>query len=530
VSRIPRAVWLFALIFALAAALPYVVGYLNAPSGGAFTGNALEQARVDYNSHLAKMQLGLGGAWGYRILFTPEEHPAVLIQPFYLALGNLARLLGLPLDLVYHAARLIGAFGMVVAIWLLVARFLESPRVRWTAFLLATVTGGAGWLLYLIAPAQTTSLAPIEFWLFDAYTFLAALTFPHFCAAILLLVGLFLSFDGWLHAPTWKLTALVAGMSLLLGWIQPFDLLLTALVIAALTLWALVRGRLVWRQALRLIPVALAHAIPVIYHYAALESHPVWRAFNAQNITLSPPPVYYLFGYAWLLVPAISGVLYLRHARDGRLLLPVVWTLLTAILVYVPLQVQRRYLMGVQVPLAVLAAVGLEQVYGWWSARGGSQRWGRLLLTAGLLLSALSHALLLASVTLTANPASRPLLFLTADDLDALAWLRAQPPEAVALAAFSSGGRIPAYTGRRVYLGHWIETMNFPARQRRVQAFFDPAGMSDAERLALLEENGVDVVWYDAAARMLGSWSPDEADFLRPAFVSDSVTIYEVAP
>lgn len=527
-SRIPRAVWLFALIFALAALLPYAVGYLNAPPGGAFTGNALEQTRVDANSHFAKMQLGLRGEWLLHIQFTPEDHPGALIQPLYLLLGNLARLFGLSIDVVYHAARFAGAFGMVVVIWLFVARFLDSPRARWTAFLLATVTGGAGWLLYLLAPAQTANLAPIEFWLFDAYTFLTALIFPHFPLTAALLVGLLLAFDSWLRAPTWKLAALMAGLSLPLGWMQPFGLLLTGLVIAMLALWALMRGRLRWQQGVMLVPVALAHTIPVVYHAAALASHPVWRSYTAQNITLSPPPVYYLFGYAWLLAPAIPGLFHLWRARDERLLLPVVWTLLTVTLVYAPLQMQRRYLMGVQVPLAVLAAVGLEQAAQWWAARGGSARRWRLLLTAGLLLSAMSHVLLLASTILTVNPASRPLLFLTADELDALAWLRAQPPETVALAAFSSGGRIPAYTGRRVYLGHWIETMDFPARQRRVQAFFDPAGMSDSERLALLQENGVDVVWYDAAARALGSWSPDKADFLRPAFVSGGVTIYEV--
>ena len=45
---------------------------------------------------------------------------------------------------------------------------------------------------------------------------------------------------------------------------------------------------------------------------------------------------------------------------------------------------------------------------------------------------------------------------------------------------------IASRTGQRVYIGHWIETVDFAAREAQVAAFFDD-GMTDMERQALLQ-------------------------------------------
>ncbi len=525
---IPRGVWLVGAALALLASLPYLVGYLNAPEGGAFTGNAVAQVQVDYHSHLAKMHLGARGGWLYRILFTHQEHPAVFVQTFYIALGHVARLTGLPPDAVYHLARIAAVLAMTAMIWRFAARFLagEDARARWTALLLATVTGGLGWVFYFLAPAQTANLAPIEFWLIDAYTFTAALTFPHLAAAIAALLAFFLVMDRWRRAPTWGGTAWAALLSLLIASLQPFDLLLTGLVVATLVLWDWWRARRIdWRQAAMLVPVVAAHVLPTLYNYAALQGDPVWQSFTAQNITASPPPVYYLLGYAWLLVPVALRLAdeFSRRNPKGSAgaYLPAVWALWAAVLVYVPLQMQRRFLLGVQVPLAVLAAVGLARL---------SARRGRLLFAAFLGLSAISHVMLLASAAGAANPAARPALFVSADEAGALDYLRAQPEETVVFATFAAGSKITGQTGRRTYIGHWIETPDFEAKQAQVERFFKEekdTGMDDAARRALLAEVGADYLWYGPTARALGGWAPD---FLAPVYTSDTVTLYEVGP
>ena len=527
--RIPRRVWIFALCFVAVASLPVVVGFLNAPAGGAFTGNAFEQTRVDFYSYMARIELGRRGDWLLHIQFTPEEHPGLFLTPFYLLLGHVARILNVSNLLVFLGARMVCTLAMLLAIWAFLGRFLKEARVRWWAFLLATVTAGAGWLLYLVIPAQTASLAPIEFWLIDAYTFLAALSFPHFALAVTLLLSYLLVLDRWLEQPGWRGAIGLAILSLPLGWTQPFHMLLTGLISAGLSLWALYRQRITWRQIWMLAPAAVAHLVVAGYHYAALFSDPIWRAFTAQNITASPPPWYFVLAYLWLLIPAVVGGIDQWRARNRHWLLPALWILLVAVLIYVPLPNQRRYVLAVQVPLAALAALGLERWRAWWLAHGRRlDRW-RLLVTTGLLFSTLTHILLLVSALGTLNPATRPELFLSHDELASEVWLRAQPQDSVVFSTFPSGGKIAAFTGQRVYIGHWIETVDFAAREAQVAAFFDD-GMTDAQRQALLQSTGVDYVWVDRTARALGDWPEGDVSFLRPGFEAETVTVYEVIP
>ncbi len=319
-------------------------------------------------------------------------------------------------------------------------------------------------------------------------------------------------------------------LSLILGSLQPFDLLLTALLTLALALIAFARRRLGFRQLLMLAPVALAHGLVVACDWAAFNSHPVWQAFAAQNLTLSPPPVYYLLAYFWLLIPAGIGLASLRRADNERWLLPLAWVILVALLLYAPLPTQRRFLMAVQAPLAVLAARGLEEGRRLWLARGRRIASWQLLLTGALLFSTVTHALFILSAVLLANPVERPSLFLDGDTLAAQAWLREQPADSVVFSTFERGGEIAAFTGRRVYLGHWMETKDYATRKVEVAAFFSAEGMSDERRLALLRAAGVDYVWYDRPAESGEAWAPEHVGWLRPAFAAGTVTIYEVEP
>ncbi|MCU0515067.1 MAG: hypothetical protein MUE40_21130, partial [Anaerolineae bacterium] len=506
-----------------ALATPPGAGYSGAlPVPGGFM--------VDYNSHMAKMWQGARGDFAYRLLFTHEAHPGLPgVQGFYVLAGAVAQAAGLSFPVMYHLLRLLCTVLMMLALWQVAGRCVGPGPARWTALLLATTVMGWGWLLYFVAPWLPGPPAPIEFWLIDAYNLSGALYMPHFSAAISLQCAGALLLDAWLRRPRAALLLWLTLALLLQVWLQPYAVLLTLPLFGLVTLWALREG-LPLRRALPLLLPAGAMAAGALAQALLLRSHPVWVAFTDQNITASPAPVYYLAGYAPFLVALLMGAG--RPARPAsppdtfwRLLL--LWALLVALLVYAPVPAQRRYLLGVQTPLAMLAAAGWQ--------RGISRlapRLRPLLAIPFFALSALAGLLLLAGNIGGVLAPAAP-VYDSADALAGYAWLRQHtPPDALILTTLDgegrgSGGRLVAMTGRRVFVGHWIETADFAAKVGQVARFYQPAAPA-AWRHDFLTTTGIAFIWYDESARAFGDWSPATDAALTAVFTTPTVQLYRV--
>jgi hypothetical protein len=509
--------------------LPYFLAATSAPAGARFSG--VLSNPVDFNSHLAKMQQGWRGDWRYSLLFTSEPHDAVFLQTFYVALGHVARLTGGALEGVYHGARVLFTALMVWALWAFLRHYLP-PRQAWWALLLTLFSGGLGFLLYFFAPALAREVAPIELWLSDGYTFLAAYSFPHFAVGIAMLASALLLVERWTRGKPGSLLALLL-VTLGIGIVQPFGLPLVDLILVIGVGWRVLRGQMRLVNAVRgLFLVGVAHAALLGYSFVVLYGFPVWRDFTAQNITLSPLPIYYGLGYAPLLFPALGGLALIVRRREGRWLLPITWLLLVVLLLYAPLNTQRRYTLAIQAPLAALAV--------YWAAEAGLPALRRrlrgratLVLILYAALSSTSTLLFVQAQIAQVADHADPTVYTSADMQAAWQWVRDNTsPSDVFLAAFESGGQIAGQTGRRVMLGHWIETIHFLRKREQVRQFFDPA-TPDEQRAALLRDQHITYVWYgpfehDLVEGAPGAWSPANSPAFSPVFEGATITIYRV--
>src|SRR5512147_3341628 len=102
------------------ASLPYLAGALLAGPDRVFSG--LQVNPLDGVSYLAKMQIGLHGDWLFTLRFTAEASSGVFLFTYFIALGQVARVLGLPLILIFHVARLLGGLALLWSIYALIAR------------------------------------------------------------------------------------------------------------------------------------------------------------------------------------------------------------------------------------------------------------------------------------------------------------------------------------------------------------------------------------------------------------------------
>jgi hypothetical protein len=529
-----------ALIILAVSCLPYVVGYLATPPNRVFGGFLLDE--IDSNTYLAKMQQGARGQWTALLLHTPEDHPALVLYLFYLALGHLAAWLGLPLILVYHVARIVCGLILLVSLYLFLSLFLEEGRTRWVAYLLAAVGSGLGWLIAAIAGNLALGgISPIDFWLMEAYVFFTLFLFPQSALAMGLLLGvlggmtLYFAVGGG-----WRPWLFALGCGLALALLNPYVLVVAAIVLAGywLAVW-IARRLLPWREALALGGLGLLLAPPMAYYALQFNSHPVWRSFLAQDVVPSPPVWYYLAGYGLIFLLALPGAWYVLRLRDERQLLLVAWPVMVLLAVYVPLSGQRRMIFGAVIPFSALAAIGLVGVIvpwvrrshpaDWLAARGYSrERLERMLIVLTIALASISNLFLVASSTLSATlghpDVTQPLAV-----EEAIVWLgERSAPDDVILSSYRVGNIIPARIGRRVVWGQWDETAFFEEKKADVAAFFDTT-TADSERQAILRRYGVDYVFYGPSERDLGDFDPASAPYLKTTFSVNEVAIYQVA-
>ncbi len=534
-------------ILALAiSTLPYVCAYHMQTPELVFNGALWD--RPDVSIHLATMQSGLHGEWVYRFRFTGELQPGAYVKMFYIWLGHLARWGRLDIIFAYHLAR--WGFGLLTCLaayaWL--AMTLDTRRARQFGFLLALFGSGLGWLQLLISQFPEGQLWPIDFWLIDAYLFFGILVFPHYAAVSFLMIGMVVGFLDDLNRPSFWKVILVALAGILLQFIQSFAPLLPFVAMAGgLVVRTWERHRIPWRGVAAYLGIGLVQ-IPLLAYNLYVFNQPFWLKFASQNLTLSPPWMYYLWGFALLWPFALMGIWRLVNelvglARlDRRIALQnslvgqgaaFAWLIAALVLVFVPTNLQRRFIHAFILPLSILTLIGIFHVFFPWLERRG---WFWLLRRrTGLLILFLSVANL-STIYLVAGQiffvSNRPVtLYEPAALVDAVNWLNRQAAgEGVVLAAEQTSQFVAANTNLSVYSGHGMETLDYPAKKQRVKEFF--SGMASPDWLQSCGCQWVidgphEQKLVEPRISTLESWYLGN---LAPAYQNENVTIYRVLP
>lgn len=515
-----------ALIVVSAAAVPYLVAWLISPPGEEFTGLLVNP--LDGHSYLAKMRQGAGGQWLFELPFTPEPHEGAFIFVYYLFLGHLASWLRLPLIWVYHAARSVAGIVLLLMGYRFAAEFLEDVLSRRTTFVILALSSGLGWLL-----AGWGIVSP-DLWIPESNTFFSVFVNPHFPLGQTLMLLLFM----WVGGPLAKPGSTVGGqsfpsasrrllpacgVSLALALVLPFGTVIVYLTLGLYLLAGRVTGGQRNGPALWGTLVTGIVAAPLLVYYALVPSiNPAFAAWSAQNLTPSPPLRLVVSGYGLLMPLAVAGIVWCVRQRCGLLL--VVWMVLGLALLYSPFALQRRFLIGLHIPIAVLAAIGLVRVV--WPKVGSERRFLVAGLVTVLVLPSTMFILIVSS--LGAATAGWP-LYMTEGEGQAFAWLRTSTELTdVVLASPQTGLWIPAWAGNRVVYGHPFETIDAVEKEALVRDFF-AGGRYDL--FAKLEEYGARYVFVGPRERALGRFEPQAAPSgvrFDEVFANDDVKIYRI--
>jgi hypothetical protein len=380
-----------------------------------------------------------------------------------------------------------GAVAFLCVTWEFFGRIGLASRTRAVAWFLAAFGSGFGFAAVILLHGFTSDM-----WVAEYIPFLGMLTNAHFplATALLLLLVMRIAF------PSRRTTALslliTAAIGSILGAIQPFVILPAGL---ALVFWIGIRrtpsGRFPEGAIANLIAAGLGMLPWVVYDFWITQTLPNFAAWFAQNQTPTKPVwdvalslglpgviVVFLFG-RWLLAPgSLNGKF--RSISSGTLLLGL-WLAINLTLLYAPISLQRRLMLGMWIPFAALAAPKIET---WLFRPTFSIRRGGIVGVPLVLTNALLFGLLLFG-GLSRNPN----LFLSRDEAAAVDWLDANARGSVVLASPDLSMWLPGMAAVRVVYGHPMETLNGEETKAAVEDYFSGTG---SNRLPL--ERGVNYV------------------------------------
>jgi len=431
----------------------------------------------DGATYLAKIGLGIQGEWLFHLTHTPEPHAGAAVFLFYLLLGHFARLIGVSNLLMFHLARVVTTLFMFSALYYLGATIWTRQRPRRLFFVLTALASGFGWLLLLFNP--DASALP-DMTVPEAYPLYAAYANPHFPLAIgclALVAGSYVkafSID-FREEPTVANGGLtIFLLALVLALVMPHALVpLGSALVLYLGITA-VRRRAIPVLELRWVAMLFLPAgLVLIYLVLVLTYNPAVQIWNAQIQNPTASPLLVLLAYGLLPVVALPGLVRAvrRFEEDGDQLM-LLWLLVNLAVVFVPFNHQRRFMIGLVIPLVFFAVRSLED---YWFVRYGDK--ARTLIPAALVIAVVPTHVLTLGIPLfgVANPQAGldQRLLLERDYWGAMTWLYQNGSSAdVVLSSPNVSLWIPAYAGKRVVYGHPFETLNSAAKYAQVQGWF----------------------------------------------------------
>jgi hypothetical protein len=490
------------VVVVLATLIPYLCGYLLSPPHRVFLG-ALNNVG-DLTQYLAAIRQGAAGAWRYRNQFSPDDATPVLMYFPYILIGKLA--IGLPGQAAFQLLRILSAAACLAALARFCRLFVGARALR-AAWLFTVMAGGLYWLVLLLPPLGVHLVEPAQLTAPEFTPLITLLVSPHESLGLAAELTGFLLFLKGIGAPEGIWTAMRPGPAdmrtpdtgrllgaslafLVLALSYPFLLPTTGLVLLATVLVnalgarhtrpmtatrkrRLRTGNVLAADLQRLVLVFLPAGLIGVYYWGIFDHDPFWSHSRLASVS-APEPAVLLFAFGPLAIGAWFGARRLRRWRiRGDSVpfawagFPLIWAVVNACMLLLPIWQQGRQALGLSIPLALLTFLALA------STSGREDRAAVTLPALPAALLAFSSSLLLALYTAITAGAINSAYYAPSDVTHAVQWVSSQAgPADVVLSSAGFGNLLPASCTCHVVIGQNFETFDWTARAAEVRAFY----------------------------------------------------------
>ncbi len=502
--------------------LPLIYGYTVKKDHLEFLGRRVNNSQDQY-TYLAFIEQSKQGLKLFENLYTPEDQKATMLRPSYLVIGRFAHFLNLSSITAYHLSRIILTMLFFIVLYIFISKYFKEIGQRILTFSLITLSFGLGFILQGLVPNSSDLNIP------ESITFLALAEAPHFILAqILMVLGFYFYLEGMEKKSIfWYL--LSATSFLLLSFEHPFNLIVISLVVLITTIYQAtknIKDRFSHLSGMLVNLVAIGAGLS--YQYIETIASPILNAWSKQNILLSPEPINYLLGYGLILILSIFGIEKFLKNVDFSKILILAWVLITFVLLYAPFDFQRRLSEGLHIPLVILATWGLIEIYDFLKHQ---MKELAFVVVASLIFIMVLPAFIWVYQDTTAilkNDSSNYYYYLMDSELLGLSWLKQNSkPEGIILSNWFYGNLIPGITGRKVYVGHKIQTIQFNQKIDKLNEFL--LNLDHPQALRFLKDYQIKYIFLGINDSMVNfGFKPFEKPYLKNVYNKEGVLIFEV--
>ena len=521
--------------------LPYVYGYISAPPDRQFMGlvyNVPDHAQ--YFTWYRDFQTN--SLIPNRM--TPESTVPLFFNLLWWVLARIGFYTGLSYIQVFLIFRLVAATAFLFMLYYFCSLFLYQIWERRIAFLMITFASGLGWILVVLkyTVMEGELLFPLDVYKAGTNTFLSMMAFPHFTIANALILIVFASILIGYERHQLRYALVASTTAAILGWQHVYDLITIYGVLGIFFALETLRIRAIpWYLLKAGLILGLFSVWTPLYALYLTNFDPNWREVlgqfgNAGVFTADPFHLIILLGLPLLVaVLTFDGFTPLTERARPELFIKT-WFLTSFILGYLPVGYQVHLTNLWQVPVGVLATIGLcrritpylTEVFSRWTRRFWSRDQAQRLVVIGfLMLASLTSVYLWLWRFVDLARHNYP-YYLHKEEIAALDWLEANAePDDVVLSSLTIGQYVPVFTDAHAFLAHWAETLDFFGKSNMVEEFF--AGETDdARRQHILRQYSVDYVFHGPPERELGDYDPATTPWLTLTFSVPQVDVYRV--
>ena len=520
--------WMFLAL--LLGSLPFIAAWLLAPDEAVFMGAIVNID--DASVYISAIRQGAEGEWLFNPNFSIEEWPDVLGYLPYMLFGHLAGLVGGDYQLWFDLMRLLGNFAALLSftLWVRIV-FPGRRRLQLTAWVFIAFGSGLGWLVALFS--EDLMFLP-DIYLPEWTTVTVLLGMPHFSLGLAFevivlscIIQISKAEQGW----KWTIVGALAALGLTLTY--PFNTVVVALVIGFQMLHLAVRirriPRLRWLQAgIVILPMFTLQAYYAIWAILSPVS-----PFEAESNSIAAPSIpSIVVGLGLLALFAVPG--FRRWIKKSDNWLVPIWAIVNFLILFAPIAFEGRFLLGFLVPVATLAAYGVEEaILPYLQTTAFFKFFSRLSptpyesLRRVFIILVIPATLIVSLIPVRLNVMTFDFpTYLPRSEVEAMEWLAMNvEEEATILTYYPAGNYLPRISKSRVFLGQQFLTPNLSEKLTLAKRFWN-VDTSMEWRQELLSHWNVNYVYEGLFERQLSGTEIAVPGAI--VYQKGGVTIYEV--